>query len=152
MSWSNEDDDGRGVLHGTQHGTTQTIVSCDADDPACRYHVSPEGYPHSYWTGVRPPIKQTVQVQRSNIMPSSWEDDVNEGDGARIARSDEVRTRTLPNISDFRFLLPCTCLLWKSVAPTCEVPTRCRRSRQYHERDVRRYVADVLAQLALCMV
>jgi hypothetical protein len=54
--------------------------------------MSPDGYAHSYWTGIAPARPEdTVQVQRSHIMPSSWEDDVDEGSSARIARTDEVR-------------------------------------------------------------
>ena len=50
LSWSNEGDDGRGILHGTQHGATQIITSCDGDDPACSFHSTNRNYDEGYWT------------------------------------------------------------------------------------------------------
>jgi len=92
VTWSNEADDGRGVLHGTQHGITQSIESCDADDPACNFQVAADGDPQKgVWKTNRPPPEEsprTVRVQASHILPSSYEDDVNEGDRARVARTD----------------------------------------------------------------
>lgn len=61
VTWSNEADDGRGVLHGTQHGITQSIESCDADDPACNFQVAADGDPQKgVWKTNRPPPVQTL--------------------------------------------------------------------------------------------
>ena len=35
-----------GVLGGQQHGVTQIVTSCDADDPACTFQTSPRGFNH----------------------------------------------------------------------------------------------------------
>ena len=40
LSWNNFADDGAGVLGGQQHGVSEIITSCDADDPGmfvCMY-------------------------------------------------------------------------------------------------------------------
>ena len=49
LSWSTANDDGSGVLGGQQHGVTQTITTCDGDDPACTFQTSPDGYLHGKW-------------------------------------------------------------------------------------------------------
>jgi len=69
VTWSNEADDGRGVLHGTQHGITQSIESCDADDPACNFQVAADGDPQKgVWKTNKPP---PVQNSPSPFPPPS---------------------------------------------------------------------------------
>ena len=49
LSWSNFADDGSGVLGGQQHGVSEIITSCDADDPACTFQTSKDGYAKGQW-------------------------------------------------------------------------------------------------------
>lgn len=49
LSWSNFADDGSGVLGGQQHGVSMVIHSCDADDPACTFQTSRQGYSKGQW-------------------------------------------------------------------------------------------------------
>ena len=52
-AWSNDADDGTSAFpNKKQHGVTKIISGCDADDPGCLYHMSPDfDYSQSYWTG-----------------------------------------------------------------------------------------------------
>ena len=67
FSWSNDADDGVSVLHGEQHGVTRIISGCDADDPACTYHIAPNhNYQQSFWSGPAEVGNDKVSIQVAN--------------------------------------------------------------------------------------
>ena len=92
LSWSNAADDGAGVLGGQQHGVTQTITSCDADDPACTFQSSPHGYLHGQWVSnlnTESDRHMEVHVRSDLRQGSSYEDDIGEGPLAGMHKTDE---------------------------------------------------------------
>ena len=73
FSWVNSFDDGKGVTSAGQHGGTQTISACDADDPDCLFHESSDAdYSKSYWTGPGALIHHNllVKVERASLRSS----------------------------------------------------------------------------------
>ena len=104
VAWSNENDDGRGVLHGYQHGVTRVISNiCDPDDPSCTFHDSPIGYMAAVWTGKTKESNEKhsryIQVRKDSLLPSSYEDQIQDGVAASMYHSDpngEMRARIRP--------------------------------------------------------
>jgi hypothetical protein len=92
LSWSTSFDDGAGVLGGQQHGVTQIIHTCDADDPACTFQTSSKGFQHGKWVSnldTERDRKMEVHVRSDLRQGSSYEDDVGEGPLAGIHKTDE---------------------------------------------------------------
>ena len=92
LSWSTSFDDGAGVLGGQQHGVTQIIHTCDADDPACTFETSSKGFQLGKWVSnldTERDRKMEVHVRSDLRQGSSYEDDVGEGPLAGIHKTDE---------------------------------------------------------------
>jgi hypothetical protein len=92
LSWDNSYDDGRGVLGGQQHGVSEIITSCDADDPACTFQTSTNGYAHGQWVSnlnTQSDRRMEVNVRSDLRQGSSYEDDIGEGPLAGMHKTDE---------------------------------------------------------------
>lgn len=71
---------------------TRVIQSCDADDPGCTFRTSPDGYAAGHWRSTLPMRDPalTVQVRKDMKKPSSFEDDIGDGELGGISRTDTV--------------------------------------------------------------
>ena len=79
-----------GVLGGQQHGVTQIIHTCDADDPACTFQTSKSGFMHGQWVSnldTERDRRMEVHVRSDLRQGSSYEDDVGEGTLAGIHKT-----------------------------------------------------------------
>jgi hypothetical protein len=92
LSWSNFADDGAGILGGQQHGVSEIITSCDADDPACTFQTSKDGYAKGKWVSSldsQNDRRMEVHVRSDLRQGSSYEDDIGEGPLAGMHKTDE---------------------------------------------------------------
>jgi len=92
LSWSNFADDGAGILGGQQHGVSEIITSCDADDPACTFQTSQDGYAKGKWVTTldsKNDRRMEVHVRSDLRQGSSYEDDIGEGPLAGMHKTDE---------------------------------------------------------------